>query len=106
MSLARKAQPIGQGPVAVVEEEPVVAGAETQGRRGLDGLVARPVDLEEDLVLALAQDLLVVDAPGGIDRAEQVRSAARGERVVATAVLDGAASGTGTPFARRVDGPI
>ena len=33
--------------------------------------MAHAVDLEEDLVLALAQDLLVIDAPGSVDRAIQ-----------------------------------
>ena len=56
-----------EGPVAVVELEPVVAGPGDHpgGRR--DRLVAGAVDLEVDLVLPLELDLLVVDPPGEVD---------------------------------------
>jgi hypothetical protein len=56
-----------QGPVAVVEVEPVVAGAGNHARRRRDGLVAGAADLEVDLVLPLELDLLVVDPPGEVD---------------------------------------
>ena len=54
------AQAQAQRPVPIVGIEPVVGGTEHPGRGGEDGLVARPRNLEEDLVLALELDLLVV----------------------------------------------
>ncbi len=65
------AQPVGQGPVAVVQEEPVLAGPQAERRRRLHRLVADAVDLEEHLVLALAGDLPVVDAARGVDGAKE-----------------------------------
>ena len=47
--------------VAVVREQPVVAGAKMQAGGDEDRLVAGPADLEERLLLVLELDLLVVD---------------------------------------------
>ena len=79
------AQPVGQGPVPVVQEQPVLARAQAQGRRRLHRLVAGAVDLEEHLVLALAGDLPVVDAPRGVDDAQELEALGGGEGAVGVA---------------------
>jgi hypothetical protein len=56
-----------EGPVAVIEVEPVVAGPRHHPRGRAHRLVARAADLEIDLVLPLELDLLVVDAPREVD---------------------------------------
>ena len=53
-----------EGPVAVVEVEPVVGRAEDLGGGGQHALVAGAGDLEKDAVLTLELDLLVVDPAG------------------------------------------
>ena len=62
--------------VAVVGEEPVVAGPQHEAGRGQHGLVAGAADLEVDPVLALELDLLVVEPArqehGAVDPDERV----------------------------------
>jgi len=53
-----------EGPVAVIEVEPVVGRAEDLGGGGQHALVAGAGDLEKDAVLTLELDLLVVDPAG------------------------------------------
>ena len=76
--LGADAQAVGQSPVAIIKEEPVVARPQAHHRRGLHGLVPRAVDLKEDLVLALPGDLPVIDPPGCIDVTEQSQALATG----------------------------
>ena len=57
------AQGQGQGAVAIVGEEPVVAGTQVGGGGHQQGFMSRAGDLEVDLLLALEQYLAVVDAP-------------------------------------------
>ncbi len=57
------AQGEGQRAVAIVGEEPVISRLEGQSGRHQQRLMASARDLEEDLLLALEQDLAVVDAP-------------------------------------------
>jgi hypothetical protein len=60
----RETQRQAQRAVAIVGEEPVVAGAHGQGRAHAQRFMAGAGDLEEDLLLALEQDLAVVHAAG------------------------------------------
>jgi hypothetical protein len=55
----------GEGPIPVVEVEPVGGGTEVFRHGHLHRLVPRPGDLEEDLVLALEADLPIIHPPGG-----------------------------------------
>ena len=57
----RHAERQAERAIAVVREEPVVAGAELQAGRDEDGFVAGAADLEERFLLVLELDLLVVD---------------------------------------------
>ena len=52
----------GEGAIAVIGEEPVVAGAEREAGGDQQGFVAGAGDLEEDLLLVLEDDLAVVGA--------------------------------------------
>ena len=62
--VGRNAEGQAERAVAIVGEEPVVAGTQGQGSADLQRLMAGAGDLEEDLLLALEQDLAVVDAAG------------------------------------------
>ena len=59
-----------QRAVAIVGEEPVVAGLEHHAGGGLNGFVSGAGDLEIDFALALEKDLPVVDAAGEVHDAE------------------------------------
>src|SRR5690606_19602212 len=61
-----------QGEVAVVGEEPVVAGAQLVSEAEQEGLVAGAGDLEEHPALLLQSDLAVVDGPGDAGQEEVV----------------------------------
>ena len=71
-----------QGAVAIVGEEPVVAGPEGQGRANLEGFVAGAVHLEEDLLLPLEHDLAIVDPAGGIHQPVDLDHGLRIERPI------------------------
>ena len=62
--VGRNAQAQAQSAIAIVREEPVVAGAEGQRRAHLQRLMACGRNLEEDLLLALEQDFAVVYRAG------------------------------------------
>ncbi len=64
MSFGRDAEGEAEGAVAIVGEEPVVAGAQREAGGDLQGLMAGGGDLEEDLLLALEKDFAVVYAAG------------------------------------------
>jgi hypothetical protein len=66
----RDAEGEAEGAIAVVGVKPVVGGAEGHAGGDLDGLVAGAGDLEEDAVLALEDDLAVVEAARGVNEAE------------------------------------
>ena len=51
-----------EGAIAVVGEEPVVAGAQREGGGDEEGFVAGAGDLEEDFLLIFEDDLAVVGA--------------------------------------------
>ena len=70
--LGRHAQRQAQGAVAIVREEPVVAGAQREPRGDLYRFMPGATDLEKDLILPLQQDLPVVDAPGGVHQTESM----------------------------------
>src|SRR5277367_7200084 len=55
--------------VAIVREEPVIAGLERQARRNQQSLVSGPGNLEKDLLLPFEHDLPVVSAPREIHEA-------------------------------------
>ena len=63
--IRRCAQRKTQRAIAVIGIEPVVAGLQHKGCGDAHGFVSRAGDLEEDLLLALEQDLAVVHAPRG-----------------------------------------
>jgi len=77
-----------QGAIAIVGEEPVVAGTEGEACADLQRFVAGAGDLEEKFLLALEEDFAVVDAPGekhqAVDFDEPLRgqSDCRGFRVL------------------------
>ncbi len=60
--IGRNAQRQAQSAIAIVREEPVVAGAQGQRRAHLQSLVAGGRNLEEDLLLALEENFAVVHA--------------------------------------------
>ena len=72
----RHAEREAERAIAVVREEPVVAGAQVQAGGHEHGLVPGAADLEECLALVLELDLLVVDLP------RQEHQAVGGEQLV------------------------
>jgi len=59
-----------KGAIAIIKVEGVVAGAESEAGRDLDGLMACSADLKVDAVLAFEDDFAIVKAAGGIHEAE------------------------------------
>ena len=57
------AQGQAESAVAIVGEEPVIAGAQVGGGGQQQGLVPGAGNLKENLLLALEQDFAIVDAP-------------------------------------------
>ena len=71
-----------KGAVAIVGEEPVVAGPQSQRRANLEGFVAGTVHLEENLLLPLEHDLAIVDPAGGVHQPVDVDHGLRIERAL------------------------
>src|SRR5688572_10672690 len=71
MLVGAHAERLAERAIAVIEIEPVGAGTQMCCDGDLNRFVPRARDLEEDLVLALEQDLLIVGATCRIHRAVQ-----------------------------------
>ena len=76
----RHAERQAQRAVAVVGIEPVVRWPQRFARRNEHGFVARPRNLEKDLVLPLELDLLVVEAPRQEDQPVHIEQIGLGKR--------------------------
>ncbi|HQB84330.1 MAG TPA: hypothetical protein PLR50_12585, partial [Candidatus Rifleibacterium sp.] len=72
---------------------------EDHGAGGADGFVAHAVDLEVDLVLALACDFAVIDPPGGVEGPEQGDALLAGQSGLR--VGRGRSQGHGSPGIRQ-----
>ncbi len=62
--LGRDAEGEAERAIAVVGQEPVVAGTQRKTRADLQGFMACAGDLEEDFLLALEKDFAVIHAAG------------------------------------------
>ena len=69
----------GESAIAVVGEEPVVAGAQGEGGGDEEGFVAGAGDLEEDFLLILEDDLAVVGAAREVHEAVNLDQLVGGE---------------------------
>ena len=69
-----------EGAVAVVGEEPVVAGAQSEGGGDEESFVAGAGDLEEDFLLIFEDDLAVVGAAREVHEAVDLDELVAGER--------------------------
>ena len=92
----RDAQRQAQRAVAVIGIEPVLPAPESHARGGRDGFVARAADLEENAVLALQQDLAVVQAAGRVHHPEGPNQRVR----IEPPVTDGKVGGNLRPGTR------
>src|SRR5262249_57022456 len=81
--VGRDAQAQRKSAVAVVGEEPVVAGPQQQPGGGQNGLVSHAIDLEIDAILPLEYQLFIVKPARSIHRSIRADEGRRGKRKTA-----------------------
>ena len=81
-----------EGAVAIVGEEPVVAGAQVGGGGHQQGFVSGAGDLEVDFLLALEQDFAVVDAPREHHQPVHLHQLLRSQSLVGLFTIEAAGS--------------